>query len=160
MKSGTHVPYELSNSRPIWTEPVQKVSLSRDESLSKRVTLWIWHLKLESSVSKQGGKDPQDALSLQVVFRKRALELVALLRKITCNFRHPMGLRHPVRWVSVEMVSVETNFFFSRDVCLSKWVTLLKMTSDTRVRTPADSRPREKTSLLRKTSLFWNELLF
>jgi len=37
-----------------------------------------------------------DALSLQVIFRKRALYLVALLRKMTCNLRHPMSLRHPV----------------------------------------------------------------
>ena len=44
----------------------------------------------------QGGKDPCNALSLQVIFRKRALELVALLRKTTCNLRYPMGLRHPV----------------------------------------------------------------
>jgi len=43
-----------------------------------------------------GGQDPEDAFSLQVVFRKRALELVALLRKMTCNIRHPMHLRHPV----------------------------------------------------------------
>jgi len=44
----------------------------------------------------QGGEDPYDALSLQVIFRKRALSLVALLRKVSCNLRHPMGLRHPV----------------------------------------------------------------
>ena len=44
----------------------------------------------------QGGEDPKDALSLQAIFRKRALELVALLRKVTCNLRHPMGLRNPV----------------------------------------------------------------
>jgi len=37
-----------------------------------------------------------DALSLQVILRKRALYLVALLRKMTCNLRHPMSLRHPV----------------------------------------------------------------
>jgi len=37
-----------------------------------------------------------DALSSQVIFRKWALKLVALLRKMTCNLRHPMGLRHPV----------------------------------------------------------------
>ena len=30
-------------------------------------------------------------------FRKTALELVALLRKMTCNIRHPMGLRHCVQ---------------------------------------------------------------
>jgi len=30
------------------------------------------------------------------VFHKRALYLVALLRKMTCNLRHPMGLRYPV----------------------------------------------------------------
>ena len=47
----------------------------------------------------QGGEDPLDALSLQVIFRKRALYLVALLRKMTCNLRHPMGLRHPVQVV-------------------------------------------------------------
>ena len=27
------------------------------------------------------------------------LSLLALLRKMTCNLRHPMGLRHPVRWI-------------------------------------------------------------
>ena len=31
-----------------------------------------------------------------VIFCKRALYLVALLQKMTCNARHPMGLRHPV----------------------------------------------------------------
>jgi len=30
------------------------------------------------------------------LFRKRALEFVALLRKVTCNSRRPMGLRYPV----------------------------------------------------------------
>ena len=44
----------------------------------------------------QGGENPQDALSVQLIFRKRALQMVALLRKETCNFRHPVGLCHPV----------------------------------------------------------------
>jgi len=44
----------------------------------------------------QGGEDPQDALSLYVVFRKRALKSVANLRKETCNLKHPMHLRCPV----------------------------------------------------------------
>ena len=43
-----------------------------------------------------GGQDPEDAFSLQVVFRKRALELVALLRKMACNLRYSMGLHQPV----------------------------------------------------------------
>jgi len=34
--------------------------------------------------------------SLLVISRKRALQLVALLRKETYNLRHPMHLRHPV----------------------------------------------------------------
>ena len=34
-----------------------------------------------------------------VISRKRALELVAFLRKETSNLRHPMGLRHPVSTV-------------------------------------------------------------
>ena len=33
---------------------------------------------------------------LLLIFRKRALYLVALWRKMTCNLRHPMSLRHPV----------------------------------------------------------------
>ena len=49
----------------------------------------------------QGGEDPQDALFLEVVFRKRALELVAPLRKETCNLRHSMHLRHPVHMSSL-----------------------------------------------------------
>jgi len=36
-----------------------------------------------------------DASSLWVSFRKRSLQLVALLRKMTCNLRHPMSLCHP-----------------------------------------------------------------
>jgi len=44
----------------------------------------------------QGGVESYDALSLQVIFRERALYIVALLRKMTCNLRHPMPLRHPV----------------------------------------------------------------
>jgi hypothetical protein len=34
--------------------------------------------------------------SAPLIFRKRALQLVALWRKMTCNWRHPIGLRHPV----------------------------------------------------------------
>jgi len=48
----------------------------------------IWALCVEL----QSGKDPEDAVSLKVMFRKRALHLVALLRKMTCNVRHPLGL--------------------------------------------------------------------
>jgi len=33
------------------------------------------------------------------MFRKRALQLVALLRNMTCNLRHPTSLRHPVPWL-------------------------------------------------------------
>jgi len=29
------------------------------------------------------------------ISHKRALQLVALLQKMTCILRHPMGLRHP-----------------------------------------------------------------
>ena len=37
-----------------------------------------------------------DCLKLQVIFRKRAIYYRALLRKMTCNLRHLMGLRHSV----------------------------------------------------------------
>ena len=36
----------------------------------------------------KGGEDAEDALSLQILFRKRALYLVALFRKETYNLRH------------------------------------------------------------------------
>jgi len=59
---------------------------------------WIIHFSIGmvwiSSV--QSGEDSQDALFWWVIFRKRALWLVALLRKMTCNLRYPMGLRHLV----------------------------------------------------------------
>jgi len=46
----------------------------------------------------QGGEHQQDTFSLQVISRKRTLELVAFSRKMTYNLkttwmpRHPMGL--------------------------------------------------------------------
>ena len=46
--------------------------------------------------SLQGGKDSQDPLSLQVIFRKSVLYLVALLWKMICNLGDLMSLRHPV----------------------------------------------------------------
>ena len=48
------------------------------------------------STTLQSGGDPYDALSVYVMFRNRALQLVALLRKMTCNLRRPMGLCHPL----------------------------------------------------------------
>ena len=47
-------------------------------------------------IHTQDGEESWDALSIEVIFRKRALRLVALLRKEMCNLRHPMHLRHPV----------------------------------------------------------------
>jgi len=44
----------------------------------------------------QGGAESLDALSLEAIFCKRALKIMALLRKEICNLRHPMHLRHPV----------------------------------------------------------------
>jgi len=62
---------------------------------------------LHSVWDVQGGEDPQDALSLPVISRKRALRLVTLLWKMTCNLRHPMSFRHPV------CVHRESNSIFS-----------------------------------------------
>ena len=45
----------------------------------------------------QGGVESQDVLSLYVTLRslrKRALQLVALWRKMTCDLKCPMSLRH------------------------------------------------------------------
>jgi len=44
----------------------------------------------------QCGEDLENALSLEVIFCKRALQLVALLQKMNCNLRHLMSLCHPV----------------------------------------------------------------
>ena len=38
------------------------------------------------------------AAARPVILRERALQSVALLRKETCNLRHPMHLRHPVQY--------------------------------------------------------------
>jgi len=38
---------------------------------------------------------------LQVIFCKRATNYRVLLRKMTCNLRHPVGLRHPVWYVYI-----------------------------------------------------------
>jgi len=40
--------------------------------------------------------------------RKRALCLVALLREMTCNLRHPISLRHPVPHVHVLSYATST----------------------------------------------------
>jgi len=52
--------------------------------------------KFSKISSLQGSIDTHDALSLQVIFRKRALWLEVLSQKETYNLRHPMGLRHSV----------------------------------------------------------------
>jgi len=44
----------------------------------------------------QGGEDPWDALFSLVIFCQKIQHLVALLREMTCDSRHPMGLCHPV----------------------------------------------------------------
>jgi len=51
------------------------------------------HLK-----ASYGSSAPCTAICIwSVIFCKTALELVALLRKMTCNIRQPMGLRHRVQ---------------------------------------------------------------
>jgi len=51
---------------------------------------------VSSEFSVQGGKDAEDTLSSYVIFRKRALYLLAFWRKETCNTRHPMHFHHPI----------------------------------------------------------------
>ena len=48
-------------------------------------------VKIEYRMAKM-----QDALFFYFIFRKRALQLVALLQKEACNLRLPMHLRHPI----------------------------------------------------------------
>ena len=62
------------------------------------------------------------ALSSQVIFRNRALQLVALLRKTTCNLKHPMGLHHPVRYsimhaLQAVLGSIPRSFSLSTTSC-------------------------------------------
>jgi len=68
------------------------------------ITLLSWNTIDDYSLL-QGGDDPYDAVSWKGFFRKRGLYLVALLRKATCNLRHPMHLRHPVLHDSCEILS-------------------------------------------------------
>jgi len=50
-------------------------------------------------------------ICLLVIFRKRDIQLVALLRKMTCNFRHPMGLCYSVPENTRAMTHGTTNHF-------------------------------------------------
>jgi len=54
------------------------------------VTYYTWNDSFHLYI--QGSVETYDALSECVIFRKRALELVALLRTEICNLRHPMSL--------------------------------------------------------------------
>jgi len=60
------------------------------------------HLQLKASYGSSqpctGWQRPIGCLKLQVILRKRVTDYRALLRKMTCNLRHPMGLHHPVLW--------------------------------------------------------------
>ena len=89
---------------------VAAVSCSTGERTAHRVlkhvrnslTFIVYNGPLQVSV------ESQDALSLQVIFRERALQLMALLQKMTFTLRHPIGLRqyphsnYPCRSFSAE----------------------------------------------------------
>jgi len=47
-------------------------------------------------IAATGQRRPIGCLIFTCHFRKRDMRSLALLRKITCNLRHPMGLRRPV----------------------------------------------------------------
>ena len=65
----------------------------------------------------QGGEDPQDALSVYVIFHNLTLWLMALFPKINGSFaksdlqrrRHAMGLRHTVSWW---MIDIKKNRYY------------------------------------------------
>jgi len=59
-----------------------------------------WRLSSMIDVEIQGGVESYDASSVQVIFRKRAPKMVALLWKEMCNLRHSMHLRHHVHFFS------------------------------------------------------------
>jgi len=61
-------------------------------------------------------------LKLQVIFRQRATDYRALLRKMTMKIRHPMTLRHPViaSWVK----SLANSELTSENLCLASAATI------------------------------------
>ena len=65
-----------------------------------------------SAVCVQDGDDPQDTLSSYGIFRKRALQIVALLRRETWNLRHHMHFRHPVyvSWLPICVFNILTPY--------------------------------------------------
>jgi len=54
-----------------------------------------------SYMSATGWRSVIRCLKSQIIFRNRATNYRALLRKMTCDLRHPMTLRHPVYIVSM-----------------------------------------------------------
>jgi len=65
-------------------------------SLSLSLSLMTYHRTLSHHDVPCRCDAQAHCLKLQVTFRKRAANYRARLRKITCNLRHPMTLRHPV----------------------------------------------------------------
>ena len=51
-----------------------------------------------------GWRRPTGCLVFEVIFRKTALKLVALLRKETCNLRHPVHFRHHLHRGSTQII--------------------------------------------------------
>ena len=64
-------------------------------SVTPRVCL-MFMLCIQCQAFIQGGENSQDPLSLQVIFRKSDLHLVALLCRMICNLGDPMSLHHPI----------------------------------------------------------------
>jgi len=62
----------------------------------QQVTLLARDPSAEMLTSDTGWRRVIGCLKLHVISRKRTTNYGALLRKMTCNLRHPMTLRHPV----------------------------------------------------------------
>ena len=56
------------------------------------------------AIDVQGVENPHNALSLEVIFRKRALKFVALFWEEVCNLRHLMHRHHPVLLIYLDLV--------------------------------------------------------
>jgi len=100
------------------------IHMSTVLSLSPHISPGTWVLCIHCD------EHPCDALFLQVIFRKRAIWIVALLRTMTCNLTHLMGLRHPViichvyTYMYVYM-NIQNPYIL---VCLCVWVYIYEST--------------------------------
>jgi len=98
-----------------------------------QVTLFARDPSAEMLTSDTGWRRVIPCLKLQVISRKRSTNYGALLRKMTCNLRHPMTLRHPVAGSSGTAPTTRSTLHWVLCTTVTGFVRLCHLTELTRL---------------------------